>query len=147
MFRAGYEGIVSVALDHAADLSDVREGPTDLVAIVDDDDSVREALRALLHSHGLSAATFSSGLDFLRSPAADKTACLIADINMPALTGLELHEQLRTSGRQIPTLLMTTYPDEAQRTRALNGGVIGYLLKPFEEDELMAYVFASLQGR
>ena len=132
-------------MDAAADFPESRRGLEQLIAIVDDDQSVREALRGLLHAHGLNAATFASALDFLSSPALGETACLIADVNMPMLTGIELHEQLTRSGRQIPTLLITAYPDDGLRTRALNSGVVAYLLKPFEEDELIGHLLASLE--
>lgn len=117
-----------------------------LISIVDDDHSVREAMKMLLHSHGLSAAAFPSGVEFLGSPSLDDTVCLIADVNMPVLTGVELFERLKQIGHPIPTILMTGYPDEAVRARAMRGGAICYLLKPFKESELIACLCSAIHS-
>jgi FixJ family two-component response regulator len=125
-----------------------REEPTpsgNLISIVDDDHSVREALKALLRAHGLSAAAFPSGVEFLGSPSIDETACLIADVNMPVLTGIELFERLKEIGHPIPTILITGRPDEAVRARAMRAGVACYLLKPLTESELIACLSSAIR--
>jgi FixJ family two-component response regulator len=115
-----------------------------LIAIVDDDDSVREACKGLIRSMGFAAEAFSSGEDFLRSPSLSNTACLIADINMPGMSGFDLHCQLSALRKCIPTILITAYPNESVIARALSAGVIGYLRKPFSEDDLLGCVRAAL---
>ena len=91
-----------------------------------------------MKSLGYSAEAFPSAEDFLHSRQLSRTACLIADINMPGMSGLDLYRQLATSGRPIPTILITAYPDESVRKRALNDGVICYLSKPFDETDLLS---------
>lgn len=90
-----------------------------------------------MRSLGYDVATFSSAANFLASPRLNETVCLIADINMPAMTGLELHEHLIKAGRAIPTILVTAYPDELDQARALTDGVVCYLRKPFDERHLL----------
>src|SRR6201993_3723991 len=87
-----------------------------VICIVDDDESVREAMKSLMESLGLHAEVFGSAEEFLASNMTDGTACLIVDMQMPGLTGLSLHERLVASGNNVPTILITAYPDE--RTRA-----------------------------
>ena len=108
-----------------------------LISIVDDDESVREATKGLMKSLGLSAQPFACAEDFLSSNRLQLTACLIADVQMPGISGLDLHRQLLAAGKPIPTILITAYPDENLRTRALSAGVIAYLIKPFNEDDLL----------
>ena len=115
-----------------------------LVAIVDDDDLMRSALEGLLKQAGLPVRTFASAEDFLSSGQQHHTACLIADIRMPGMTGLDLHRHLSVSGKLIPTVLITAYPDDSVRERAVAAGVIGYLSKPFEEDDLLACIRSAL---
>jgi FixJ family two-component response regulator len=115
-----------------------------LIAIVDDDASMLAAINALMRSLGFASQAFSSGKDFLDSPHLQRTACLIADVNMPGMTGLELHRHLVTAGRRIPTILITAYPNDHVRARALAAGVIGYLSKPFAEDELLGRIRSAL---
>ena len=111
-----------------------------LISIVDDNESVREAMKGLMKSLGFSAESFSSAEDFLRSSGKNSTACLIADVQMPGMSGLELHRQLVASGMPIPTVLITAYPDERMRKRALQDGVVCYLLKPCSENDLLACI-------
>jgi FixJ family two-component response regulator len=108
-----------------------------VIAVVDDDDSVREAVAGLVKSLGYGAVAFESAAAFLNSKRRDGAACLIVDVQMPGMTGPELHDQLVASGNPIPTILITAYPDEKTRARALKAGVKGYLAKPFSEDELL----------
>jgi FixJ family two-component response regulator len=115
-----------------------------LISIVDDDESVREATRGLMQSLGYAAEAFPSAEDFLRSRRLAQTACLIADINMPGMSGLDLHHHLSASGNPIPTILITAYPDEAARSRALGAGVLCYLSKPFQESDLLSCVHTAL---
>lgn len=116
-----------------------------LISIVDDDESIREALVGLMTALGFRARAFSSALEFLASPSLDETACLIADVNMPEMTGIEMHRRLLKHGRAIPTILITAYPNEADRARALADGIVGYLAKPFQEDILLEHVRAALR--
>ena len=118
-----------------------------LVSIIDDDQFFRESMRRLMRSLGYRVEAFASAADFLASPHLGETACLIADVNMPAMTGVELHRHLIDSGHTIPTILVTAYADEDVRTRALNYGVIGYLRKPLDEKHLKQCLHAALQSR
>src|SRR6267154_3717174 len=90
-----------------------------LVSVVEDDRFFRDSMRRLMKSLGHSAEAFSSAADFLASPQLDETACLIADVNMPAMTGIELYRHLIDAGRAIPTILVTAYPNDVDRIRAL----------------------------
>src|SRR5580692_6865536 len=98
-----------------------------LVSIVEDDRFFRESLKRLMRSQGYNVEAFASANDFLASPRLAETACLIADVHMPAMTGIELYRRLAAAGNAIPTILVTAYPDDTDRTRALKDGVIGYL--------------------
>jgi FixJ family two-component response regulator len=115
-----------------------------MISIVDDDESVREATEAQMKSLGFDAQTFASAADFLASPNIGKTSCLVADIHMPHMTGVELHRRLRDSGYAIPTVLITAYPDDDVRERALADGVKCYLVKPFDEEDLLRCVRLAL---
>ena len=107
-----------------------------LISIIDDDRPFRESMRRLMRSLCYRADVFSSAADFLASPHFSETACLIADVHMPAMTGLELFRHLIQVGHPIPTILVTAYPREVDRARALNDGVVGYLRKPVDEQSL-----------
>ena len=115
-----------------------------LISIVDDDDAVCEATKSLMRSLGFVAETFHRAEDFLISELVDRTACLIVDVQMPGLSGLDLYRRLVASGKFIPTILITAYPDEGVRMRALNAGVLSYLIKPFSESELLKCLHAVL---
>jgi FixJ family two-component response regulator len=115
-----------------------------LISVVDDDESMREAIRGLMKSLGYTAKAFASAEDFLSSRQVPRTSCLIADVQMPGMTGLELHRQLVASGKTIPTILITAYPDDNARARALGDGVVGYLSKPFDENDLLTCIRSSL---
>jgi FixJ family two-component response regulator len=115
-----------------------------LISIVDDDESVREATKGLMRAVGFLADSFASAEDFLKFDRLRSTGCLIADVQMPQMSGLELHRRLVASGFSIPTILITAYPDEGGRERALKAGVIGYLAKPFTTDDLLACINAAL---
>ena len=108
-----------------------------LVSIVDDDPSFGDSLRRLLRSLDYAVAVFPSGAQFLASPQIADTACLVADIHMPDMTGVELFEHLVERGQVIPTILVTAYPDDRVRERMINRGVECYLRKPLEEAALI----------
>jgi len=118
-----------------------------LISIVDDDELVREAISGLLDSLGYRVQAFSSALDFLASADVTDSSCLIADVQMPHMTGIELHERLTGLGHTIPTILITGLPSEAVRDRALANGVFSYLSKPFDVDALIGHVRSALQSQ
>jgi FixJ family two-component response regulator len=115
-----------------------------IVAIVDDDNAVGNAIEVLMRSVGLIAKAFSSGEAFLRSPELSRTGCLVVDFDMPRMNGLDLHNNLSRLGNEIPTILITAYPSDDIRTRALQAGVICYLPKPFDENDLLNCIQAAL---
>ena len=104
-----------------------------LVSVVEDDPFFRQSMRRLMRSLGYAVEVFSSAADFLASPRSLETTCLISDVQMPVMNGLELHRSLVDAGRAIPTILVTAYPNDADRARALNAGVVCYLAKPIDE--------------
>ena len=118
-----------------------------VIAVVDDDESVREAVTGLLKSFGFRAVAFDGAESFLSSTVLHDTACLIADVQMPGMTGPDLHNHLVKSGEPIPTILVTAYPDPVGRARALQNGVKGYLAKPFRDEELLSCIRSSLDSR
>jgi FixJ family two-component response regulator len=117
-----------------------------LISVVEDDRFLRESMGRLMRSLGYTVDIFSSAADFLTSPRLAETACLIADIHMPAMTGLELYRRLIDTGHAIPTILVTAFPNDADRARALNDGVLCYLGKPVDEDHLIRCVRAALRS-
>jgi FixJ family two-component response regulator len=123
----------------------VLKGP--LIAIVDDDESIRDTTKDLLESAGFSAAAFARAAGLLKSRRLSQVCCLIADMRMPKMTGLELHQHLVASNRAIPTILMTAYPDERTQAQAIKANVVGYLIKPFAADELLTCVRRALRRR
>src|SRR5215469_7349372 len=116
-----------------------------LISIVDDDQSCRESTRELLMLLGYSVEAFPSAADFLASRLLPETACLVADVQMPGMTGVELHKHLVQTGRAIPTILVTAYPDEAIRDQALRDGVVCFLCKPVDDDHLDRCLRSTLQ--
>jgi FixJ family two-component response regulator len=117
-----------------------------LVSVVEDDQFFRESMRRLMRSLGYNVETFPSAADFLASPRLVETGCLIADVQMSAITGFELHRRLIAAGYAIPTILVTAYPDEDVRARALKDGVVCYLRKPVDEEDLVRCLRAALQS-
>ena len=115
-----------------------------VISIVDDDDSVRDGIADLVRSMGFSAMAFERAEHFLQSGRVDKTSCLITDKYMPGMGGLELYDRLTASGKRIPTIMITAFPEEADRSRALQGGVLCYLAKPFDDRELAACIQSAL---
>ena len=115
-----------------------------LISVVDDDEPFREAMTSLMKSLGFEVAAFSSAEAFLASPRLEGTSCLIADVHMPSMTGIDLHQRLLANGRTIPVILITAYPDDNVRARALAAGVICYLSKTFDDDALLGFVRSAL---
>jgi FixJ family two-component response regulator len=115
-----------------------------LISIVDDDESVREAMQGLMKSLGFAVEAFASAEEFLASDTRDHAACLITDMQMHGLTGLGLHDRLVASGSPVPTIMITAYPDERVRARALQAGVVCYLVKPFNESDLLTCIRSVL---
>jgi FixJ family two-component response regulator len=121
-------------------------GNTKLVAIVDDDDSMRIAVQDLLDAVGLAAQGFASAEDFLRSGRQHGTACLIADIRMPGMSGLELQAQLNAERCRIPIIFITAHGDEKMRMLARRQGAVEFLSKPFDNEVLIDSVRAALEN-
>src|SRR5712692_8477051 len=122
------------------------EGKTKLVAIVDDDDSMRSALQGLLKESGLRSQVFASAEEFLNSGQQHQTACLIADIRMPGMSGLELQARLNAEHCRIPTIFITAHGDTKMRMQALRAGAVEFLAKPFEDEALLESVRAALES-
>jgi FixJ family two-component response regulator len=118
------------------------EGP--LIAVVDDDRSIRNATQDLLNAAGFSTLTFENAKSFLGSSVRASAACLVADMRMPGMSGLDLHEYLATSGAGIPTVIITAHPEELTRERARRLGITCFLTKPFTPDELLQCVRKAL---
>ncbi|SDR43934.1 Response regulator receiver domain-containing protein [Rhizobiales bacterium GAS191] len=116
-----------------------------LVSVVEDDQFFRESMRRLMRSLGYAVDVYASAVEFLASPRLEDTACLIADVQMPAMTGIELHRHLIEAGYAIPTILLTAYPNDAARARALQDGVVCYLPKSVDEKRLICCLRAALQ--
>lgn len=119
---------------------------TKLVAIVDDDDSMRSALLGLLKVLGLEARAFASGEEFLKSGQQHQTACLITDIRMPGMSGLELQAKLNAERCRIPTIFITAHGDAKMRMQALRAGAVEFLAKPFDDEALLTSVRAALEN-
>ena len=119
---------------------------TNLVAIVDDDDLVRSALQGLMKSVGLPAQTFASSEDFLKSGQQHHAGCLIADIRMPGISGLELQAKLNADHCRIPTIFITAHGDEKMRMQALRAGAVEFMAKPFDDEALLESVRAALES-
>src|SRR5882724_11127859 len=116
------------------------------VSVVDDDKFNRASMRRLVASLGYTVEDFASATDFLASPRLAETACLIADIHMPAMTGLELYRHLIDVGHAIPTILVTGRPDDGEKARALSDGIVCYLSKPISEERLVQCLHSALQS-
>ena len=115
-----------------------------LISIVDDDESVRDALWGFLRSVGFTVNVFASAEEFLNSDQLSKADCLILDVRMPGMSGIELHRQLVTGYCKIPVIFITAYEDEGMRTQALSGGAGAFLIKPFSEEALLNAIHAAL---
>jgi FixJ family two-component response regulator len=118
-----------------------------LISVVEDDQLFRESMRTLMRSLGYKVEAFASAADFLASDRLGETACLIADVNMPVMTGIELYRHLQESNLTVPTILVTAYGDDDVESRVLKDGVICYLRKPVDEKHLRQCLLAALQRR
>jgi FixJ family two-component response regulator len=112
---------------------------------VDDDESVRESLPDLIREFGYGARAFSSAEEFLASGSIEESNCLILDVSMPAMSGPELHQELKRRGQRIPTIFITAQRDETIRAGVMKDGAAGFLLKPFSDTDLLAAIEAALR--
>ncbi len=117
-----------------------------MVAIVDDDDLMRSALQGLLKSAGLPAKAFASGEEFLKSGQQHQVGCLVADIRMPGMSGLELQAKLNADHCRIPTIFITAHGDEKMRMQALRAGAVEFMAKPFDDEALLESVRVALES-
>jgi FixJ family two-component response regulator len=118
-----------------------------LISIVDDDDSLRNSLNNLIRSVGFGVQGFSSAEAFLSSNQLHDTACLILDVRMPGMSGLELQRQLVTTNCGIPIIFITSHADDDARTRALEAGAVDFLYKPFREEALLNAIHKALESK
>jgi CheY-like chemotaxis protein len=144
-FALGPEGILTVPIVFVRTAGG-RMSKVSLVSVVDDDQFFRESMRRLMRSLGYTVEAFASAADFLASARRVETACLIADVHMPAMTGVQLFRHLLNSGCAIPTILVTAYPDHDVRAGALKDGVVCYLRKPVDESHLRCCLDAAFQA-
>ncbi len=115
-----------------------------VIAVVDDDDAVRAALGRLLKLSGYSASLFASADQFLASERVEEASCIITDVQMPGLSGLDLQDRLLAAGYRIPIIFITAFPDENVRRRAMNAGARAFLRKPCKADELIVSLKKAL---
>jgi FixJ family two-component response regulator len=115
-----------------------------LIAVVDDDEAIRDAIQSLLRAVGLRAAVFASAEDFLRASQRQATACLIVDVRMPRMSGLELQRQLASANCPMPIIFITAHGDAEARVRALRAGAVDFLYKPFSDEVLLRAVQLAL---
>jgi len=124
----------------------VTQTKSRLVAILDDDELMRGALQGLLKAVGLPAQAFASAEEFLKSDERQQIACLIADIRMPGMSGLELQAELNNERCRIPIIFITAHGDEKMRMQALRAGAVEFLAKPFDDEVLLESVRAALEN-
>jgi FixJ family two-component response regulator len=124
----------------------LRIAQVPMIAIVDDDISVRDATKHLIRSLGYAAVTFASAEEYLRSDIIGGTSCLITDLRMPGMSGIELQERLIAEGHRIPVIFMTAFFDENIRRRTLRAGAFGFLNKPFEDESLIRCLYKALNN-
>jgi FixJ family two-component response regulator len=121
----------------------LNKGP--VISIVEDDADVRTATESLVKSHGFDVRTFASAQDFLRSHSVAQTACLISDVQMPVMSGIELQAALADRGFRIPTIFVTAFMDESIKRRAMDAGAVGFLYKPFKTSSLIQFIHNAVQ--
>lgn len=119
---------------------------TPVISIIDDDESVRTATQSLLRSLGFTAHTFASAEDFLQSPRVGDSSCVITDVQMPGLSGVELQDRLRAQGRRTPVIFLTAFADEKMRAKAMNAGAVCFLNKPFDCATLITCLDTALKN-
>jgi FixJ family two-component response regulator len=118
--------------------------PVPVISIIDDDESVRVATERLIRSLGFSAQAYASAEDFLRSPRSGDTSCIISDVQMPRMNGLELQQALKARGSAPPMIFITAFPNEGMKSRAMAEGAVCFLNKPFDVDALLACLSQAL---
>jgi FixJ family two-component response regulator len=118
-----------------------------MISIVDDNDSVRESLQRLMRSVGFAVNVFASAEEFLNSDRLRYTDCLILDVRLPGMDGLELQRHLAASHSEIPIIFITSYEDDEVRARALNAGAVHYFLKPFNDQDLLDAIDTALKSK
>jgi FixJ family two-component response regulator len=118
-----------------------------IIAIVDDDGSVRSAMRLLLRSFGYHSIAFESAEEFLHSSSVQDVSCVVTDVKMPGMTGVELQHCLITTGHRLPIIFMTAFPEESVKLRALSAGAHGFLTKPCDPQSLINCVETALQSK
>src|ERR671925_1269287 len=118
-----------------------------LISVVDDDDSVRESLQGFIRSLGFAVEGFALAEEFLKSDYLRKTDCLILDVRMPGMNGLELQRQLTANHYQIPVVFITAHGDDEARSRALKNGAVDFLRKPFDEESLLNAIHMALESK
>ena len=116
-----------------------------VISVIDDDASVRAAIYNLVRSLGYTVYVFPSGEAFLQSEQLSSTRCVIADVRMPAMSGIELQSRLRTQGNRVPFVFVTAVPEQSVRARALKDGAICFLTKPFDEDILISCLGTAVE--
>ena len=117
-----------------------------MIAIVDDNDGVRDATKGLVQSLGYNASTFASAEEFLKSEQIHATSCLITDLQMPGLSGIDLQDRLIAQGHRIPIIFITAYPEESVRARAMKAGAVGFLSKPYDDGHLIGCLNKALKA-
>jgi FixJ family two-component response regulator len=118
---------------------------SDLISVIDDDESVRRTTKLLIESFGYRAAVFESAETFLNSDQLYYTACLVVDVQMPGMDGLQLQSQLAKNGFEIPIIFITAYGDKESRRRAMQAGAAAFLHKPFSDEQLLKNIRAGLK--
>jgi FixJ family two-component response regulator len=118
-----------------------------LISVIDDDGPFRVATDSLLRAHGYTVHTFASAAEFLRSPQLDEASCVITDIQMPDISGLELQTILRNQGRTVPIIFITAFPEQSAHVRALRDGAVCFLVKPSDASTLIRCVEEALAAR
>jgi FixJ family two-component response regulator len=133
----------SPRLRHHVEDQQLQNAP--IISIIDDDESMRCAIKSLVTSLGLDAYTFASAEAFLQSPHLDHTSCVITDLQMPGLNGVDLQKSLLAQGRRIPIIFVTAFPEERMRARAIEAGALGFLGKPFDSSKLVELIDKALE--
>jgi FixJ family two-component response regulator len=131
--------------DHTKPRKDAPLSKVPSIAIIDDDASVRRSTSSLVRSYGYLAHTFASAEDFLESERMDHTSCVISDVRMPDMSGIELQSHLLSRGYRIPFIFMTAFLDETNVARAMKAGAICFLTKPFNGSSLIAYLDSAVR--
>jgi FixJ family two-component response regulator len=138
------QSLPELSFPWSVDVQNVKVSEPPLISVVDDDESVREAIESLLKSVGLRVAVLASAEEFLSSPHLEVTDCLILDVRMPGMNGLEMQRQLRAANSRIPVIFITAHGDEEARAQALAAGAVAFLHKPFSEDALLSAIEMAL---